>query len=517
MLLSGHTLVTFYDHRLVALSVFIAVLSSYAALDLAGRVTFAHGGIRLLWLSGGASAMGIGIWSMHYIGMLALRLPVSVEYDWPTVLLSLLAAVLASAGALFAVSRAQMGPIRAAAGSLFVGSGIAAMHYIGMAAMRLPAMCHYSFGLVALSVVVAVVISSVALHLAFHFRGENNGGGWKKALTALVMGGAIPVMHYTGMAAASFTSLPSENGDLAHAVGISSLGLAGILVVTFMVLGLVLITSLVDRRFSVQAVQLESSEQRYRMIVETAFDAFVGIDSLGKVVDWNAQAQNGFGFIEKVRERSEFAATTILILTSAGLKGDGSRCQKLGVARYLLKPVRKSELLVALGQAVGGGQQIDQQPLITRHTLRGAAEPSVSSQVLLAEDNVTNQKLAGRLLEKRGHRVVFAGNGHEALKEFEDGAFDLIFMDIQMPEMDGFEAVAAIRRLEESRGNRQRTPVIALTAHAMKGDRDRCIAAGMDGYLAKPIRPSELDEVLAEYASRPKEIPKAVETAGQLM
>src|SRR5579863_2487548 len=158
----AQTITGSYDYRLVALSVLIAVLASYAALDLAGRVTFARGGVRLLWLGGGATAMGIGIWSMHYIGMLALRLPVLVEYDWPTVLLSLLAAILASAVALFVVSRRQMGLLRAMAGSLFMGTGIAAMHYIGMAAMRLPAMCHYSSGLVALSVLLAVVISSVA-------------------------------------------------------------------------------------------------------------------------------------------------------------------------------------------------------------------------------------------------------------------------------------------------------------------------------------------------------------------
>src|SRR6266852_8656447 len=133
-----------YDYLLVALSVIIAVLASYAALGLAGRVTSAQGKVRLLWLSGGAIAMGFGIWSMHYIGMLAFRLPVPVQYDWPTVLLSLLAAILASVIALFVVSRHKMGLFRALAGSLFMGGGIAAMHYIGMAAMRLPAMCRYS-------------------------------------------------------------------------------------------------------------------------------------------------------------------------------------------------------------------------------------------------------------------------------------------------------------------------------------------------------------------------------------
>src|SRR5436309_4784514 len=142
-----------YDHILVALSVLIAILASYAALDLARHVTSAQGRARLLWLTGGANAMGFGIWSMHYIGMLAFRLPVPVQYDWPTVLLSLLAAVLASATALFIVSRRRMGIWRALLGSLLMGGGIAAMHYIGMHAMRVAATHRYSTPLVVLSVV----------------------------------------------------------------------------------------------------------------------------------------------------------------------------------------------------------------------------------------------------------------------------------------------------------------------------------------------------------------------------
>src|SRR6204780_1122671 len=128
-----------YDYRLVALSVIIAMLASYAALDLAGRVTAARGRARLIWLLGGASAMGLGIWSMHYIGMLAFSLPVPVLYDWPSVVVSLLAAILASGIALFVVSRPKMSLGRAAVGSVVMGLGIAAMHYVGMAAMRLTA------------------------------------------------------------------------------------------------------------------------------------------------------------------------------------------------------------------------------------------------------------------------------------------------------------------------------------------------------------------------------------------
>jgi two-component system sensor histidine kinase/response regulator len=284
-----------YDYRLVALSVLIAILASYAALDLAGRVTFARGRARLLWLSGGATAMGLGIWSMHYIGMLAFRLPVPVQYDWPTVVVSLLAAIFASAVALFVVSRERMGLFRALVGSIVMGSGIAAMHYIGMAAMRLPAMCIYSPALLTLSVVLAIVIGFVALWLAFHFRDRSHMWGLK-ATSALVMGAAIPVMHYTGMAAASFVPASMAHQDLSNAVSISSLGITGIVLGTSLVLGFVFITSRSDRHISSQALQLKSSEQRYRLIVETALDAFVGMNSDGLVADWNAQAAATFGW-----------------------------------------------------------------------------------------------------------------------------------------------------------------------------------------------------------------------------
>jgi len=287
----------YYDNRLVALSVFIAVVASYAALDLAGRVTSARGGVRYLWLSGGATAMGTGIWSMHYIGMLAFHLPVPVQYDWPTVLVSLLAAIFASLVALFVVSRQKMGWPQALAGCIIMGGGIAGMHYIGMAAMRLPATCHYSPAIVALSVVLALVISLVALWLTFHFRGETTSWGWRKIVSALVMGAAIPVMHYTGMAAASFTPSILVHGDLSHSLSISSLGIAGVIVVTFMVLGLSLLTSLVDRRFSAQTLELEASERRYHQILESALDAFVGMDSSGLITDWNAQAEATFGWL----------------------------------------------------------------------------------------------------------------------------------------------------------------------------------------------------------------------------
>jgi PAS domain S-box-containing protein len=248
-----------YNYALVALSVLIAIFASYASLDLAGRVTAASGWTRAGWLLGGAGAMGTGIWSMHYIGMLAFILAIPVAYHWPTVLLSLFAAILASVVALGVVSRQKMGWFRALAGSVLMGAGIASMHYIGMAAIRLPAICQFNSFLVVLSVVFAVLISLAALWIAFHFRDEKKGIGWEKLAGAVVMGAAIPVMHYTGMAAASFTpsGMPT---DLSHAVSISTLGTAGIVAVTFIVLGLALLTSWVDRRFATQTLEVQEGK-----------------------------------------------------------------------------------------------------------------------------------------------------------------------------------------------------------------------------------------------------------------
>jgi NO-binding membrane sensor protein with MHYT domain len=173
-IVSSHGLAGIYDYRLVALSVLISALASYAALDLGGRVTASRGSVRSIWLMGGAAAMGMGIWSMHYIGMLAYSLPVTIFYHWPTVLLSLLAAIFASAVALFVVSRNEMGPLRIGVGGLLMGTGIATMHYVGMHAMRLPAMCQYSPGSTVADLPLAV--RNQVHELAKAFERHANGG-----------------------------------------------------------------------------------------------------------------------------------------------------------------------------------------------------------------------------------------------------------------------------------------------------------------------------------------------------
>ena len=268
-LLEPHLLASHYNPSLVILSVLIAILASYVALDLAGRMAASQGQGRRWWLVGGAMAMGTGIWSMHFIGMLAFSLPMPIRYHIPTVIISHIAAVLASGVALYVVSRHALEAVPFFSGGVLMGMGITAMHYIGMAAMRLSAKLHYDMWLVGLSIVIAIGASLVGLWIAFHLRSDMSKIGMgKKVLGAIVLGSAIPAMHYTGMAAASFSAVPSVVGAFPHAVDISSLGGTAIFVGAFFVLGFTLLTSMVDRRFSGQATELFEINERLQLEIK---------------------------------------------------------------------------------------------------------------------------------------------------------------------------------------------------------------------------------------------------------
>jgi PAS domain S-box-containing protein len=214
------------------------------------------------------------------------------------------------------------------------------------------------------------------------------------------------------------------------------------------------------------------------------------------LLDAHMPEMDGFTLAGCIKKNPDWKTATIMMLSSSGQRGDAQRCRELGVAAYLNKPVRQGELLDAILAALGTRPIKEAPPnLVTRHSLR---EKSNHLRILLVEDNAVNQVLAVRLLEKRGHKVTVAGNGKQALAALEKGSFDLVLMDVQMPEMDGFEATAAIREKEKASGNH--LPVVAMTAHAMVGDKERCLEAGMDDYITKPIRGEELSELLKRYS-----------------
>jgi PAS domain S-box-containing protein len=297
-----------WDLRLVVLSYVVAVFASYTALDLAGRVAATHGWSRRIWLAGGAFAMGTGIWSMHFTGMQALKMSMPVTYDVSITLLSMLIAIAASALTLFVVSRGVLGAPQLLVAGPIMGVGIASMHYTGMAAMRMSATIRYDPFLFALSVLIAIVASMAALWLAFKFSIANTGGKWrwKKGVSALVMGAAIVGMHYTGMAAANFVE--TGEGTTGVSSGINTLVLGfGIGITTLTILGLALVSSIVDRRFSAQAKDLERSERRYESLFKHNPDGVYSLDLAGKFLTANAAAEMITGYRAEELHQKRFA------------------------------------------------------------------------------------------------------------------------------------------------------------------------------------------------------------------
>ena len=243
------------------------------------------------------------------------------------------------------------------------------------------------------------------------------------------------------------------------------------------------------RRWGMETTVTGSAEQAIEKLKQTSYQLIL--------TDMYMPGMDGFEMVERIRHRPELCTATIMMLTSAGRRGDAKRCSALGISAYLLKPVRQSELCEAIMRVLARQGKTAESPLITRFSLHGARNTSETLRVLVAEDNPVNQRLAMRLLEKRGHEVSVAGNGREAVEALQGGSFDLVLMDVQMPEMDGLDATATIRKNEASGGKHQY--IVALTAHAMKGDQEKCLAAGMDDYLTKPIRAQELEATIEKF------------------
>ena len=248
---------------------------------------------------------------------------------------------------------------------------------------------------------------------------------------------------------------------------------------------------------------LQDSVRRWKMVPTVVESAAAAIQALQHalasgarlpliVVDAHMPELDGFGLVQRIRQdpvlSNGLSTVRIVMLTSGGTRGDAARCRRLGVGAYLSKPFDRSELREVLLRALATGPTgSENRVLVTRHTVREQEKPLA---VLVAEDNAVNCRLIARLLEKRGHTVVLAQNGREALEAWEKQPFDVVLMDGQMPEMDGFEATRRIREKEKASG--AHVPIIALTALAMQGDKERCLQSGMDGYVPKPVQPEDL-------------------------
>ncbi|WP_281883238.1 EAL domain-containing protein [Paenibacillus sp. YYML68] len=279
-----------YDLTLVLFSYAVAVVASYTVLDLVGRITTSEGHHRWLWTMFGALAMGLGVWSMHFVGMLAFSLDVSVAYNMFTVISSVVVVVVASFLALLVVGRSkQMTMPQLLVGALLLAAGISAMHYIGMAAMQIEIMYHY--GYVMLSVIIAIIASIAALWLAFYFRKESESRlSWKKICSGFIMGAAVVGMHYTGMHAASFKvrqTLELQDGLLLDHKLLAYMISTG----TLLTLGLSLFGIYISNRFSKQDSEIAQREKWYRSLFENNQDAIISIDTSYRILNFNKAAE----------------------------------------------------------------------------------------------------------------------------------------------------------------------------------------------------------------------------------
>jgi len=230
----------------------------------------------------------------------------------------------------------------------------------------------------------------------------------------------------------------------------------------------------------------------------SAMRAIDGARAMGEpfgvaLIDIHLPTMSGFELAEQIRSQSLHEATAIVLITAAGVRGDADRCRELGLAGYLTKPIETSLMLDLLRSVLSRSAR---GALVTRHDLLSRSTPL---KVLLADDNPVNRRVASKLVERAGHTVTSVEDGAAALRMVESEQFDVVLMDVEMPVMDGFEATAKIRQREEITGTR--LPIIALTAHAVAGFREKCLARGMDGYVSKPIQPAVLFALIQEITA----------------
>jgi two-component system, sensor histidine kinase and response regulator len=237
-------------------------------------------------------------------------------------------------------------------------------------------------------------------------------------------------------------------------------------------------------------------EEAMSMLKRAPFDLLL--------VDGQMPGSDGFE-VARCAQNLPLRPAIVMMLGSSGLHSDAAECRRLGIEQYVVKPVSETELTPALHRALNGFSNDFQAPVFSQ---RIPLTEAGALSVLLAEDNPVNQKLATRLLEKMGHLVTLAANGSEAVRAHTTGRFDVILMDVQMPEMNGFEATALIRGLEQRTG--EHVQIVALTAHAIQGDRERCLAAGMDDYLSKPLNAVALAEKLEAIARKGEPVKTSV-------
>jgi two-component system sensor histidine kinase/response regulator len=305
-----------------------------------------------------------------------------------------------------------------------------------------------------------------------------------------LMGGELGVTSEVGRGSVfSFSlSLPVETAPPTRATALAALGGRRMLIVD---------DNQTNRRILREMLAAEGIK------VDEVSTAAEGLEQLRRVrydlaiLDVQMPDMDGFQLATAVRADKKIKRQNLLMLTSAGQRGDGERCRELGIRGYLTKPISRSDLLEALGTVLAGSPDETGTPdVVTRHTI---AESRATLRVLLAEDNPVNQQVAVAMLVKRGHEVHVSSNGREAVEAVKERDYDVVLMDIQMPEMDGFEATHAIRALPKGRN----LPIIGLTAHALSGERERCLSHGMTDYLAKPFKAHELF-ALVEGTAEPK-------------